>query len=59
MLPALQLVVYDPYYCAGQMVSFLRELGVQTVINRNRDFYADVEANDVPGDTDCTHSLTR
>lgn len=45
----MQLVVYDPYYCAGQMLSFLRDLGVLQVINKNRDFYADVEANEVPG----------
>ena len=49
----MQLVVYDPYYCAGQMVSYLHELGLETVINRNQDFYADVEANEVPGDVAC------
>jgi hypothetical protein len=42
------LVVYDPFYCAGQMVNYLHELGVMNVINRNRDFYADVAAGDVP-----------
>mmetsp|Transcript_15749 Transcript_15749/g.26291 ORF Transcript_15749/g.26291 Transcript_15749/m.26291 type:complete len:310 (+) Transcript_15749:81-1010(+) len=42
------LVVYDPYYCAGQMVNFLHELGVTNVINRNRDFYADVAEQNIP-----------
>lgn len=30
------------------MVNYLHELGVMNVINRNRDFYADVAAGDVP-----------
>ena len=42
-------MVYDPYYCAGQMVNFMHEIGVKNVINRNRDFYADVDSKEVPG----------
>ena len=45
----LQLVVYDPYYCEGQMITFLNELGVKNVINRNRDFYEDMKEQNIPG----------
>lgn len=41
--------MYDPYYCAGRMVPYLHELGVTNVINMNRDFYVDVETDNVPG----------
>jgi hypothetical protein len=34
--PEKELVIYDPYYCKGSMVSHLKELGFETVINRNR-----------------------
>ena len=39
------LVIYDPYYCKGQIRGILQEMGLRNVINRNRDFYADI-AND-------------
>jgi len=33
------LVIYDPYYCKGSVVSNLADLGYTNVINRNVDFY--------------------
>ena len=47
--PLSDLIVYDPYYCQGSMVGYLNSIGVQQVINRNSDFYADIENNTVPG----------
>lgn len=44
-----QLVIYDPYWCKGNMVSRLAELGFTNVINKNRDFYKDIKNNHVPG----------
>ena len=35
------LVIYDPYYCKGAVVSNLSELGFKTVINNKSDFYKD------------------
>ena len=46
--PLAALRVYDPYYCAGAVVEALWALGCYTVINQNRDFYADVAADAVP-----------
>ena len=43
------LIIYDPYYCKGQMVIYLNGLGYETVINRNADFYSDMETNNIPG----------
>ena len=43
------LIVYDPYYCQGSTVKFLKTLGIQLVINRNTDFYADISNNTLPG----------
>lgn len=43
-----QLVIYDPYYCKGRMVSYLQGLGYAQVINENRDFYKDVARKTVP-----------
>ena len=42
------LIVYDPYYCNGGIVTKLWSLGFQTVINRNHDFYNDIATNNVP-----------
>ena len=36
------VVIYDPYYCEGSCKKHLAELGFPQVINRNRDFYADL-----------------
>ncbi len=44
-----QLIIYDPYWCKGNMVGCLAELGLTNVINRNRDFYKDIKNNQVPG----------
>ena len=42
------LILYDPYYCQGAMVALLNQAGFPRVINRNRDFYADVAKGQVP-----------
>jgi hypothetical protein len=34
-----ELIIYDPYYCKGSVVTNLGELGYTNVINRNVDFY--------------------
>eukprot|EP01041_Mallomonas_annulata_P001350 gene1350-2603_t len=46
--PLSELIVYDPYYCQGNMVSRLQSLGIVNVINRNRDFYADINKKTLP-----------
>lgn len=43
-----ELVVYDPYYCAGSVVKKLGGLGFTRVINANRDFYEDLAQGRVP-----------
>ena len=43
-----ELVVYDPYYCAGSVVKRLGSLGFARVVNANRDFYEDVAQGRVP-----------
>lgn len=40
------LILYDPYWCQGRMSSHLEGLGVRRVINDNRDFYADIAAEE-------------
>ena len=35
-----ELVIYDPYYCRGSVISHLGDLGFTTVINKKVDFYA-------------------
>ena len=42
------LVIYDPYYCAGGTARSFAALGYPNVINRNEDFYAVVAENRVP-----------
>lgn len=44
-----ELVIYDPYYCKGSMVSHMAGLGYTNVINRNRDFYEDIATKAIPG----------
>ncbi|KAJ1629609.1 hypothetical protein T492DRAFT_1009568 [Pavlovales sp. CCMP2436] len=46
--PASKLRIYDPYYCAGSVVKHLGRLGFTRVINRNEDFYAQIELGTVP-----------
>lgn len=43
-----ELLIYDPYYCEGSVIHHLGALGYSSVINRNRDFYADVENGLIP-----------
>eukprot|EP01034_Spumella_vulgaris_P029301 gene29301-36326_t len=43
-----KLVIYDPYWCKGNTVSRLAELGFINVINRNRDFYKDIKNKQLP-----------
>ncbi|CAM9158502.1 unnamed protein product, partial [Ectocarpus fasciculatus] len=43
-----ELVIYDPYYCKGSMVSHMAGLGYTNVINRNRDFYEDIATKAIP-----------
>lgn len=47
--PRGEVIVYDPYYCQGNMVQYLRELSFQHIINRNQDFYADIRRKSIPG----------
>jgi hypothetical protein len=44
-----KLIIYDPYWCKGNMVSRLAQLGYSNVINRNRDFYKDIKNKQLPG----------
>ena len=43
-----ELVIYDPYYCAGATKMNFTELGFPNVINENKDFYEVVAKNEVP-----------
>jgi hypothetical protein len=43
-----QQVIYDPFYCQGSMVSHLRRLGFNNVINRNEDFWQVLKEKTVP-----------
>lgn len=47
-VPLRDLSLFDPYYCQGSMVERLRQLGLNNVINRNRDFYKDVRTKQLP-----------
>lgn len=44
--------LYDPYYCAGTVVTAWQALGVQRVLHDNRDFYADIAQGTVPAPYD-------
>lgn len=43
-----ELVIYDPYYCAGGVRRNLALIGFTNVINRNEDFYQVIEEDRVP-----------
>ena len=45
-----ELIIWDPYYCDGSMVTDLATLGccAERIINRNRDFYADIANGETP-----------
>lgn len=47
--PIEDLIIYDPYFCQGGMIQMLKSLGFRNVINENRDFYADIKNNKIPG----------
>jgi hypothetical protein len=42
------VILYDPYWCQGQMRALLHSLGLNNVINQNRDFYEDIASNILP-----------
>ena len=42
------LVIYDPYYCAGGTKRSFAALGFPNVVNENKDFYAVCERGEVP-----------
>lgn len=42
------IIIYDPYFCAGGMLGLLEQVGFPNVINRNRDFYLDVAKKQIP-----------
>lgn len=42
------LTIYDPYYCDGGVKKKLASFGFTSVINRNRDFYQDIDNNLTP-----------
>lgn len=44
-----ELILYDPYYCQGNMVEHMKSLGYLRVINNNRDFYTDIKQKAIPG----------
>jgi hypothetical protein len=43
-----QCRLYDPYYCRGAASRHLASLGFEKLINKKRDFYADVAAGTTP-----------
>lgn len=47
--PLSELIVYDPYYCLGNMKQHLQSLGVPSVINENKDFYKGIQKKRIPG----------
>lgn len=42
------LRIYDPYYCDGGIKKKLESFGYTFVINRNRDFYHDIDKQTIP-----------
>eukprot|EP01147_Barroeca_monosierra_P005460 gene5460-7162_t len=42
------VIIYDPYFCAGSMKRHLHALGFKNVINENRDFYEDIRQGTIP-----------
>eukprot|EP00579_Thalassiosira_antarctica_P013318 CAMPEP_0201942012 /NCGR_PEP_ID=MMETSP0903-20130614/48181_1 /ASSEMBLY_ACC=CAM_ASM_000552 /TAXON_ID=420261 /ORGANISM="Thalassiosira antarctica, Strain CCMP982" /LENGTH=294 /DNA_ID=CAMNT_0048484231 /DNA_START=97 /DNA_END=978 /DNA_ORIENTATION=+ len=42
------LTIYDPYYCDGGVKKKLASFGFTSVINRNRDFYQDIDEKLTP-----------
>lgn len=42
------VIIYDPYYCQGRVITLLQSLGFRNIINNNRDFYRDISSNTIP-----------
>ena len=42
------LILYDPYYCNGRAKVLLQQIGFENVIHEKRDFYRDMEQEQVP-----------
>jgi len=42
------LRIYDPYYCDGGVKKKLESFGFTSMINRNRDFYDDIDKKVIP-----------
>ena len=47
--PIQDLIIYDPYWCQGNMIKHLQSLGFHNIINSNRDFYKDIKQKQIPG----------
>ena len=43
-----ELVIYDPYYCAGGTKRSFKTLGFENVINENVDFYDVIDRDEIP-----------
>lgn len=41
-------IIYDPFYCNGRTKVLLQSLGFTNVVHEKRDFYKDVEKNQLP-----------
>ena len=42
------LKIYDPYYCDGQIVKSLNDLGYKDVYNKEEDFYKTLKNKKMP-----------
>eukprot|EP00854_Cymbomonas_tetramitiformis_P012218 gene12218-14429_t len=43
-----ELAIYDPYYCKGTLIKHLKKLGFTNVYNKDEDFYARLDAGELP-----------
>jgi hypothetical protein len=43
-----ELLIYDPYYCAGATIGHLNKLGFNSVYNKAEDFYQVIQEGRVP-----------
>eukprot|EP00242_Pyramimonas_sp_CCMP2087_P007396 CAMPEP_0198209938 /NCGR_PEP_ID=MMETSP1445-20131203/17823_1 /TAXON_ID=36898 /ORGANISM="Pyramimonas sp., Strain CCMP2087" /LENGTH=284 /DNA_ID=CAMNT_0043883855 /DNA_START=172 /DNA_END=1022 /DNA_ORIENTATION=- len=46
--PKAELRIYDPYYCQGAVPKHLNKLGFPLVYNKDEDFYAKLDAGELP-----------
>ena len=44
-----EIVIYDPYYCKGEVINRMKDIGVANVINVNEDFYMNIKRKKIPG----------